>query len=168
MNAWRRAESSIPKDHIQLTGSETVFVRRDEDLNVHTVLPVSSALAAWLFQQSIQESSVPVTAICSNLGAAIRAKCVVQRLCRSHQSYSSAQRPHVQPQAARGLRWDLDLRCARPVGCNVVLASSLIFKAACDKKRPTHFGLSRLWQTAKRRSNPVALGQRYMVEVQGM
>jgi len=42
----------------------------------------------------------------------------------------------------------------------------LVYKAACNKKRATHFRPSRLWQTAKRLSNPVALGQRYMVKVQ--
>ena len=40
-------------------------------------------------------------------------------------------------------------------------------KAACGKKGPTHLRPSRRWQTTKHRSNPVALGQGYMVKVQG-
>src|SRR5438552_3283490 len=47
------------------------------------------------------------------------------------------------------------------------LANFLASEAACDKKRLAHLRPSRLRQATKRRSNPVALGQRNVVEVQG-
>ena len=52
------------------------------------------------------------------------------------------------------------------VGSMPLLANFLACKSACNKKRPTHLRPSRLWQTAKGRANPLALGQGYVVKVQ--